>query len=97
VTHPFDGVTYDERRDGKRLGTQLERVRDLMLDGHWRTLDEIGVYVKGSEAAISARLRDLRKPKFGGYVVDRQNVGGGVWRYRVTRPPSRNPFVKVRR
>ena len=86
----FDGVTYN-RQDGPRLWTQLEAVRHLMSDGQWRTLHQIqdalwwGYGSSASEAGVSARLRDLRKAKFGGYVVDRRRFGG-LWEYRVSEP-----------
>jgi len=61
----FDGKTFDQVKDGKRLTSQLERVKKLMKDHQWRTLSHIHNVVGGSEAGISARLRDLRKLKFG--------------------------------
>lgn len=83
----FSGSTYDRAIDGPRLSTQLEAVRDLMVDGVWRTLAQIQTAIgRGSEAAISARLRDLRKDKFGSYQVDRRRRGEtGLWEYRVTK------------
>lgn len=79
----FDGETFDFDRDSKRLTGQLERVRHAMRDGRWRTLEQIARMVDGSEAGVSARLRDLRKPRFGGLAVEREYVERGVWRYRV--------------
>ena len=68
----FDGVTISPELDNERLGTQLARVKALMLDHQWRTLPEIWVEVGGSEAGISARLRDLRKVRFGAFRVQRR-------------------------
>lgn len=79
----FDGTTYNHARDGKRLSYQLDAVRDLMSDGLWRTLWDIAEETDFPEASISARLRDLRKHKFGGHRVDRRYTGGGLWEYRV--------------
>jgi hypothetical protein len=79
----FDGTTYDPARDAARLGGQLQRVFDLMRDGEWRTLAEVARAVGGTEAAVSARLRDLRKPRFGSHTVERQHVSGGLWQYRM--------------
>lgn len=79
----FDGDTYDAKQDGPRLSGQLDRVRDLMADGDWRTLAEIATAVGGSEAGVSARLRDLRKDRFGGHVVERKRIDGGLWAYRL--------------
>lgn len=79
----FDGPTFDQEQDGGRLSGQLERVRLLMADGAWRTLAEIAEAVGGSEAGVSARLRDLRKQRFGGRTVERKRIDGGLWAYAV--------------
>jgi len=79
----FDGVTYQPDRDHKRLNGQLMRVYLLMKDGQWRTLDRIAKDVGGSPASISARLRDLRKAKYGSRVVERAYVEKGLFQYRV--------------
>jgi len=80
----FDGATFVPERDGERLTAQWIRVRNLMLDGQWRTIQQIAAQVGGSEAGISARLRDLRKPRFGGYTVNRKYVENGVFVYQVS-------------
>lgn len=79
----FDGETFDPDLDGRRLERQLDRVLELMRDGQARTLAEIAGAVGGSEAGVSARLRDLRKTKFGGYRVRRERVGAGLFMYSV--------------
>lgn len=79
----FGGETYDPDRDHDRLAGQLKRVLTLMSDGNWRMLLLISDEVGGSEAAVSARLRDLRKKKYGGREVLREYVANGVWRYRL--------------
>ena len=83
---PFDGETYDPPIDSSRLTSQLARVTALMSDGMWRTLHEISVSVFSSEAGVSARLRDLRKSKFGGHTVDKRRRGlvdRGLFEYRL--------------
>ena len=57
-------------------GRLVERVADFMADGEWRTLDQIRARVGGTEAGVSARLRDLRKPKFGSRIVERRRHEG---------------------
>ena len=84
----FDGVTYDPVRDGPRLRRQMDRVLETLAGGEWWTLRDLARVANGSEAAVSARLRDLRKPQFGGHQVDRRYRGGGVWQYRLV-PPGR--------
>lgn len=79
----FDGKTFDQQRDGKRLGSQLDSVKALMLDGKWHQLPELVNRCGGTEASVSARLRDLRKEKFGGYTIDRRYVKHGIFEYRL--------------
>ena len=86
----FDGKTYDPALDKDRLKKQLGRVYDVMNDGWWMTLLEIQDWSRtrhntfDPEASISARLRDLRKPKFGGYNIERRRRTNGTWEYRLT-------------
>lgn len=82
----FGGETYSHENDHERLSGQLQRVYDLMRDGVWRTLSEIQEKAGGSEAAVSARLRDLRKKRFGSLTVERRHRGepkSGLWEYQV--------------
>jgi hypothetical protein len=80
---PRGGETYSPARDGARLNKQARAVFDLMADGKWRTLREISDAVKASEASVSARLRDFRKPEFGGHVVAKRRFTDAVWQYRL--------------
>lgn len=80
----FDGETYLEERDHDRLATMFGRVQVVMSDLDWHTLAELARRTGGSEAAVSARLRDLRKPRFGGHTVERRYVADGLWEYRYT-------------
>jgi hypothetical protein len=75
----FSGPVYDESADYKRLSFQHERIRDLMLDGKWRTIREIALRTCDPENSIQAQLRHLRKPRFGGFIVDRRRRSTGVW------------------
>jgi hypothetical protein len=79
----FDGETFDRKRDGARLAAQLGRVRVALEDGEWHTLAELSVRTDAPEASVSARLRDLRKPRFGARTVERRYVGDGEWEYRM--------------
>ncbi len=87
----FDGATFDVELDKLRLGSQLRRVFECLKDGTWRTLDEIGAQTGDPPASVSARVRDLRKPKFGGFVVQRRRRGdptAGLWEYHLAVDPS---------
>lgn len=92
----FDGETIRPKIDDPRLRRQAFRVFAVMTDGEWRTLHQIHLITwrmsgkNDSEAAISARLRDFRKPRFGGYTVERRRVGtSGLFEYRL-QPPKDN-------
>ena len=88
----FDGATYDPELDKERLGKQLASVRDLMMDGVRRTLREIADTLGIPEASASARLRDLRKERFGSYQIERRRRGEekrGLFEYRMNREESK--------
>lgn len=82
----FDGITFDKDLDGERLSGQLLRVFNQMRDGRWYTLSYLATLCGGSEAGVSARIRDLRKARFGGHLIERRRRGdqkGGLWEYRL--------------
>ena len=85
----FDGPTFESEFDAERLGKQSRRVFDVVKDGHWRTLEEIGEATGDrSTASISARLRDFRKPQFGSFTVNRRARGersNGLFEYQVVK------------
>lgn len=84
--HPdFDGETYERPKDAKRLGAQLTKVKTVLSDGEWHTPQELEILVGANWSSISARLRDLRKPQFGGYQVERLRVDGGLFAYRLVK------------
>lgn len=78
----FGGTTYSPERDQGRLKGQLAAVSGIMSDQQWHTLDEIARLAGGSEASVSARLRDLRKAAFGQHAIDRRHIERGLWAYR---------------
>jgi biotin operon repressor len=70
--------------DPERLSQQRARVFQAIQDGMWYSLDEIADRTGDPRDSVSARLRDLRKARFGGYVVEsRRRDGGGTWEYRL--------------
>lgn len=85
-TPDFDGHTYDSERDHSRLATQLHAVRQAISDCQWWTLEALAKSTGAPEASISARLRDLRKPKFGGYMIKRAYRQRGQFVYRMLDP-----------
>lgn len=97
MSSDFGGDTLTDA-DTPRLSSQLDAVRTIMSDGIGRTLAELAELVtqsigkKATEASVSARLRDLRKPKFGGFKVDRESIGDGLFKYTVTRTQPARPI-----
>jgi hypothetical protein len=65
---------------------QMWDAAQFAIDAGWMTLREIADLTNYSEASISAQLRHLRKPRFGGYVVvkrRREFIANGAWEYRI--------------
>ena len=79
----FDGADYIDARDRGRLGGQILRIYELMSDGSWRTLQQISDTTGDPHSSVSAQLRNLRKKRFGGHVVERDYLGGGLYQYRL--------------
>ena len=80
----FSGATY-QPQDKARLKRQLDDVRRVMLAGGWHTLENISRETGHPQASVSARLRDLRKLKFGAYTIERRSVSGkrGLFEYHI--------------
>lgn len=76
-------IDVDEHEE-RELWTKVD-LTPVEFAERWFTLREISSYTGGSEASVSARLRDLRKPKFGGWDVQRRHRGDpkkGLFEYR---------------
>ena len=89
----FNGSDYVPPRDDPRLSRQVFRIFVTMLRararGDWLTLGEISKFTNDPEASVSAQLRHLRKPRFGGYLVEKRHRGkesSGLYEYRLTPP-----------
>ncbi len=79
----FNGSDYIPERDDVRLTGQILRVWDVVKDQKWRTLREIADLTGDPEASVSAQLRHLRKPRFGGHTVEKEYINNGLYKYRV--------------
>ena len=82
----FNGSAYDPALDQVRLTGQALRVFNMMKRGGWWTLWEISIRIGDPEASISAQLRHLRKPRFGGHTVNKRRrgePGHGWWEYQL--------------
>ena len=82
----FNGSDYVPKLDHKRLTTQMHQIKNLMLDGKFRTLRDIENALGYAQASISAQLRNLRKSRFGGFTLDKQRrTLGGLFEYRLSK------------
>jgi len=79
----FDGASYEPDQDHGRLRKQLEGVRKIMADGKWHTLSELAEAIGCETQSASARVRDLRKPKYGSETIERKRIDGGLYGYRM--------------
>lgn len=78
----FDGESYSPTEDCARLTGQLAAVYEATRDGRWHTLSHLARVADASDASVSARLRDLRKERFGAWVIERKRADGGLHLYR---------------
>lgn len=77
------GPAYDEQLDGTRIKDQMGRIQAWMQRGEWYSLAEIARATGDGEASVSAQLRHLRKPRFGGFTVEKRRRTTGTWEYRL--------------
>jgi hypothetical protein len=83
------------------LRTQREVLCDVLLSAGqcetWLTLHELALLTGYGEASVSAQLRHLRKPEYGGFTVEKRLRGSGagvcgqngpLWEYRLRRGDS---------
>src|SRR4051794_1742741 len=86
----FAGAVYSPAFDDARLTGQIGRVFDCVKDGRWRSLDEIATIPGDPHASVSAQMRHLRNPRFGGWIVEKRARGArphGLFEYSL-RPAS---------
>jgi len=91
----FHGTDYDAPRDRERLSSQQTKVKSaaLLFSRHgWWTMAELSEYVDGPPASVERQVRYMRKPEFGGYVVEKRHVAGGTFQYRVLAPGQGSLF-----
>ena len=82
----FDGPDYEAENDRARLTGQIKTIYEYMSSGRWKTLREIEDALNYPQASISAQLRHLRKPRFGGHTIEKQRRGDrkqGLFEYRL--------------
>jgi len=72
------------------MKTHISIIRSLMLGGRWYTLPGLQVAIRKKYGeyvmvtTISARIRDLRKSRYGAYEIERQRMPNSkLFRYRL--------------
>jgi hypothetical protein len=90
---------------------QRDVLCDVMLSARqcetWLTLEELAKLTHYPQASISAQLRHLRKPEYGGFVVEKRPRAldavlrgedfGTVWEYQLRRAIRRRSQVSERK
>lgn len=80
----FDGPPdiNDTNRE-PRLKTQLIQVFEYMrsLNGAAVSLSQIANDLQLPSGSVSARFRDLRKPHFGGFTLNKEHIKNGLYNY----------------
>lgn len=89
----FSGDDYSTSYDHKRLSKQIDVIKAIVTKApKWWTLRELHELTGIGESSISAQLRNLKKPEFGKYVLERRPRGrreDGLYEYRIM-PPGHN-------
>ena len=94
-----------QRRELMRIARRRQRdvLCDVMLSARqcetWLTLDELSKLTHYPPASISAQLRHLRKPEYGGFAVEKRQRAAGrtlrgedfgtIWEYQIKRAVCR--------
>jgi|GEM_PF-2150317 len=82
MTAEFSGADFDQALDGERLLTQISRIWSFMQSGNASTLKEIAAATNAPASSVSAQLRNLRKPEFGGHTILRDGMyASGIHSY----------------
>lgn len=73
--------------DVPRLERQVDRVLAALQSGGWWTIPSLASVARSSHCSASARIRDLRKPKYGSHTIETRRVPNrpGVVEYRLAK------------
>ena len=81
--NPAAPAGIENGSDVVRLNRQQARVWAILKDERWHTINEIAEWCGVPPQSVSARIRDLRKEKYGSHTVEREALGRGLYRYRL--------------
>lgn len=69
--------------DKRKRTTQRQGVWSAIKSGSWIDVAALRRRARGSDSALTARIRDLRKKANGAHKVLCERFADGVWRYRL--------------
>jgi hypothetical protein len=71
----------------------LYKLLSVVKDGKWRTIKQLSDATGNIPTAASANMRNLRKAKYGGYIIERRHLGNGLYEYRMALDEDGNPLT----
>lgn len=97
ILRHFSGKSVKTMKDHDRLEKQFVAIMRVMMDGKWRTVDEIHQLTGFLHTSISAQLRNLRKIGFGSHTVNPNERDRALWEFQVilnTKDPIAQQLLK---
>lgn len=79
----WDRVNPKDEQRAEKLTGDLRRIYDIMCDGKAHLVSDIASRLNLPECSVSAQIRHLRKPKFGGYTIKRISLTKGLSAYQL--------------
>jgi hypothetical protein len=55
----------------------------IQADREWRTLEQLALVTGITAYSIGSQLRNLRKPRYGGHVIEKRRLNDGNYEYRL--------------
>lgn len=80
----FSGSHYNKEIDEARLERQIDRVLRVLQQNGWLTVTDIANKTGDPENSIQAQIRNLRKAKNGGFIIDATRATKtGLFKYKL--------------
>lgn len=79
----WDRVNPKDEERALKLTGDLKMIFDIMSDGQAHLVSDIAKTLDLPECSVSAQLRHLRKPRHGGYIIQRISLTKGLSAYQM--------------
>lgn len=79
----WDRVNPRDKKRAEKLTGDLARIFKIMSDGKAHLIVDIATILNLPECSVSAQIRHLRKPTYGGYTVRRISISKGLSAYQL--------------